>query len=167
MDSGIPSFLQDENAKSKKFLSKPRKLLQNGDQAEFNGVNLKLDDEGVYHLVQDQKLSSLTVAQDRDDFVSTRAKAQYIGNCTRPDICAAVQLLASSTTTPEEKDYKSLEAVVRRCNATANVGLKYVPLDMKTLRLVLFTDASFANTKNLKSQIGFVFVLTDDQRVPM
>ncbi len=34
-------------------------------------------------------------------------------------------------------------------------------MDENTLRLVLFTDASFANSDNLKSQIGFVLALAD------
>lgn len=44
---------------------------------------------------------------------------------------------------------------------SANIGLKYVPLDKETVRLALFTDTSFANADNYKSQIGFVLVLTD------
>jgi hypothetical protein len=36
-----------------------------------------------------------------------------------------------------------------------------VPLDMNSLSLLVFTDASFANNKDLSSQIGFVIVLTD------
>ena len=40
-------------------------------------------------------------------------------------------------------------------------GLTFVPLDMKSLSLLVFTDASFANNKDLSSQIGFIIVLTD------
>jgi hypothetical protein len=36
-----------------------------------------------------------------------------------------------------------------------------VPLDMSSLSLLVFTDASFANNKDLSSQIGFVIILTD------
>jgi hypothetical protein len=36
-----------------------------------------------------------------------------------------------------------------------------VPLDMNSLSLLVFTDASFANNKDLSSQIGFVIILID------
>jgi hypothetical protein len=36
-----------------------------------------------------------------------------------------------------------------------------VPLDISSLSLLVFIDASFANNKNLSSQIGFVIILTD------
>lgn len=40
-------------------------------------------------------------------------------------------------------------------------GLTYVKLDINTLRLLVFTDASFANNKDLSSQIGYILVLAD------
>jgi hypothetical protein len=44
-------------------------------------------------------------------------------------------------------------------NATR--GLKFVKLDVNTLQLLAFTDASFANNKDLSSQIGYVLMLLD------
>jgi hypothetical protein len=40
-------------------------------------------------------------------------------------------------------------------------GLRFVQLDRQTLRLIAFTDSSFANNKDLSSQIGYVVVLAD------
>ena len=40
-------------------------------------------------------------------------------------------------------------------------GLTFVPLDLESLNLVIFTDASFANNKDLSSQIGYVIAITD------
>lgn len=42
-------------------------------------------------------------------------------------------------------------------------GLTFVNTDMGTLRIVAFTDSSFANNKDLSSQIGYVIVLADAQ----
>jgi hypothetical protein len=39
--------------------------------------------------------------------------------------------------------------------------LKFVKLDINTLQLLVFTDASFANNRDLSSQIGYVIVLAD------
>ena len=57
-----------------------------------------------------------------------------------------------------------MSTIVAWCHQTQNVGLRFVPLDTSTLssstlRLALFMDASFANTKANKSQMGFVIVL--------
>jgi hypothetical protein len=40
-------------------------------------------------------------------------------------------------------------------------GLTFMPLDMKSLSLLVFINASFANNKDLLSQIGFVIILID------
>jgi hypothetical protein len=36
-----------------------------------------------------------------------------------------------------------------------------MPLDMKSLSLLVFMDASFANNKDLLLQIGFIIILTN------
>jgi hypothetical protein len=36
-----------------------------------------------------------------------------------------------------------------------------MPLDISSLSLLVFIDASFANNKDLSSQIGFVIILTN------
>jgi hypothetical protein len=40
-------------------------------------------------------------------------------------------------------------------------GLTFVPLDISSLSLLVFTNASFAINKDLSSQIGFIIALTD------
>ena len=42
-----------------------------------------------------------------------------------------------------------------------NRGLKFIKLDINTLQLLVFIDASFANNKDLSSQIGYVLILAD------
>ena len=40
-------------------------------------------------------------------------------------------------------------------------GLRYIKLDQDTLQLIVFTDSSFANNKDMSSQIGYVICLAD------
>lgn len=54
-----------------------------------------------------------------------------------------------------------MHKIIEWCKETCEVGLKFVPLDMDTIRIVLFTDSSFANAEHSKSQLGFVVVLAD------
>jgi hypothetical protein len=39
-----------------------------------------------------------------------------------------------------------------------------VPIDLSTMKLFIFTDGSFANNKDLSSQIGFIIVLGTERR---
>ena len=43
----------------------------------------------------------------------------------------------------------------------ANRGLKFIKLDINTLQLLVFIDASFANNKDLFLQIRYIIVLTN------
>lgn len=69
--------------------------------------------------------------------------------------------MAKEMENPNESTFKRLQTIVQRCHSTADIGLNYVPMKRNALRLALYTDASFANIKSLKSQIGFVLALTD------
>jgi hypothetical protein len=42
-------------------------------------------------------------------------------------------------------------------------GLTYVPIDLGNARLFVFVDGSFANNKDLSSQIGFLIVLGNEE----
>ena len=62
---------------------------------------------------------------------------------------------------PVEDDTKSLNKRLSWQIENADRGLKFVELDVNTLQLLVFTDASFANNKDLSSQIGYVIVLAN------
>lgn len=49
--------------------------------------------------------------------------------------------------------------VINHLHDTEVKGLRYVNLDLSTFRLVLFTDVSSANAKDLKTQLGFVLLM--------
>jgi len=156
---GTAEFLEKEEAGSKRFQCKPRKLLSPGDSALFNACNISMDRDGAYTTSQSEKLRKMLPPTNQESLISTRAKIQYIGSCTRPDLCSPVQLMVSNVCNPSEKKFKDMETITNWCRETAGVGIKYIPLDIESIRLSLFTDASFANSDKLKSQSGFVFYL--------
>jgi len=158
---GCKQFLDDEEKESSRFQSKPRKIFTEGDRCTFNGSDIALRPGNVFEMEKSKKLRKIISPKTQDEFVNARAQAKYIGCCTRPDLCAVVQLLATSVPNPSPSDYKTMQKIVARCHDIADVGLRFVPLDVETLRISMFTDASFANAANYKSQIGFVLVLTD------
>jgi hypothetical protein len=43
-------------------------------------------------------------------------------------------------------------------------GLDYIALDLNICKLFVFADGSFANNKNLSSQLGFLILLANEMR---
>jgi hypothetical protein len=60
-----------------------------------------------------------------------------------------------------EDDAKALNKCLDWQIKNLNRGLKFVKLDANTMQLLVFTNASFANNKDLSSQIGYIIVLAD------
>ena len=158
---GTEDFLQAEEENSRIFESKPRSLVTAAKSAIFNGVNISVMENNCYAIDQRVKLLEIKEPNTTQELISTRAKLQYIASCVRPDLAAPVQMLAGETITPTEETFKKMRSIIRWAHDTAEVQLKYVPLDMDSLRLLLFTDASFSKAEGKKSQMGFVVVLAD------
>lgn len=159
---GNKKFLDDEEEGSKNVKCKPRTMLEIGTSVSFNGRTIKRTDFN-YCMEQESKLKNLQDPSTATALISIRAAIQYIAGCTRPDLCSCVQLLSSAETepTPSAKTYKELRNIVNRAKQTSTMGLKFVPLDLGTLSMFLFTDASFANADRYASQLGFVICLVD------
>jgi hypothetical protein len=55
-----------------------------------------------------------------------------------------------------------MKKILEFARSTADEPLKFVPLDLNTIRVVLICDASFGNAEELRSQLGFVILLADE-----
>jgi hypothetical protein len=80
----------------------------------------------------------------------------------RPDIACSVSMAAQVTDiTFEENHVKALNDVIKFLKATPNIFLRYSPLDRRTLRMVVYSDASLNNLVDNRSQLGYVILLSD------
>lgn len=111
---------------------------------------------------QEDKLNKLAQPTYQKTFTGVRAMGQYIGVNTRPVFCRPVQLLAPDATKSAKEEHKSLQNFISNLRSKAIEALKFVRLDLERLKLILFTDASFANTHDLESHMGYVILLADD-----
>jgi hypothetical protein len=85
---------------------------------------------------------------------------QLIASVCQPEASFDLSF-AAQVINPLEEDAKALNKRLDwQINNPAR-GLKFVKLDINTLQLLVFTDASFANNKDLTSQIGYVIALSD------
>ena len=83
-----------------------------------------------------------------DQYVAQRARGAYILTVCQPE--AAFDLsFAAQVTNPQEENIKLLNRRIQWQIDNPTRGLTFVPLDIESLSLVIFTDASFANNKDL------------------
>lgn len=61
---------------------------------KLKGVRIVRGRNGEIRMDQRDKIYKLTVPATKKEFTSKKAMAQYVGVRCRPDICAAVQLIA-------------------------------------------------------------------------
>src|SRR5271167_1264851 len=175
-----PEFARNEETELQKakFLAKDREQLTTQHPIKFNGGQINLQKDNSIRLTQECQAQNLRLisTQDidltssrgetrksvspKDQYVAQRARGAYIATVCQPE--AAFDLsFAAQVTDPEPANIKLLNKRVQWQIENPARGLTFVPLDLESLSLVVFTDASFANNKDLSSQIGHVIVLTD------
>ena len=157
---GSESFFRDEELYSTKFMTKPRELLEIGKSVKFNGARITLGIDQL-KLSQSDKIRKLKVPTTMQEASSQRASIQYISTISRPDISSTSQLLAADISSKSPDAVKSVAELVRHCQATKDIALNFPKLDVSDLRIVLLSDAAFANAEKCNSQTGFVILLVD------
>ena len=162
---GTELFLKEEEEKCKRYQhynEKPRVYVKPNAPVPFNGTIITRLGDGNYKMDQSQKLKDIKYATSDEDLVSIRALLQYIGTCTRPDLCSVSQMLATDVLHPSPRVHRKLNKLVRWATDTIHTGLNFINLNMNKLAIKLFTDSSFANNQDHKSQLGYVVILADD-----
>lgn len=96
-------------------------------------------------------------------FTSILASVQYLVVNTRPDTCANVKLICPGADPLTNTEYKTLTATFSHLRETNDNGINFRPVYINASRLVLITDASFANAKGNISQLGFIVLMMDDE----
>lgn len=132
-----------------------------GETLTFNGADISLR-QNVYSLTQRDHINRFsTLAEERinmSEFVSERARGAYIAAVCRPDITFGFAQ-CSKVTQLNVSAVKVLNKMIETAQRSADYGLKFVPLDKKSVRLAAFSDASFATNQDLTSQLGFFITL--------
>ena len=95
----------------------------------------------------------------RDQYVAQRARGAYIATVSQPQASFALSR-AAQIANPTADDAKYLN----KCLSwqSDGPGLRFTRLNMSALRIIAFTDSSFANNPDHSSQIGYVITLVDD-----
>ena len=95
-------------------------------------------------------------------FVAQRARGTYVATMSQPEASFALSQTAQATQ-PTTDDVKSLNKCLAWQISNKKNGIKFVKLDIKSIKVVVFTDSAFAKNTDYLSQICFVIVLADDK----
>jgi hypothetical protein len=163
-------FAESEEVELRKaqFLAKDRERLTIEKPLKFNGSMVKLESDGITLTQKGQCLKLSPIGKTntqasgtlKDQYIAERARGAYIASVCQPEASFDLSF-AAQVVNPSEDDTKFLNKRLNWQLENAARGLKYVNLDLESLQLLVFTDASFANNRDLSSQIGYVIVLAD------
>jgi hypothetical protein len=159
-----------------KFMAKEQEQLAVNTPLKFNSGLIQLVSDGIT-LTQEQQCKNLSpistklatstgsrgatrTLTPKDQYITQRARGAYIASVCQPEASFDLSF-AAQVINPSEEDAKHLNKCLNWQIKNPNRGLKFVKLDINTMQLVVFTDASFANNKDLSSQIGYIIVLAD------
>lgn len=164
---GTSAFSSAENAALQKanFQAKPKERLSEEVPLEFNGCTLTLRAEAILLTQKGQgtkiEIINLKTADRAQRYMEQRARGAYIASICQPE--ASFDLSAAAQTQqPADDDYAKLNRRLQWQAESLQRGLQYVPLNLATAKLMVFTDGSFANNKDLSSQLGYLLVLANE-----
>lgn len=176
---GDEKFIQAEEKELKdaNFMAKDREELTHDHPLKFNGVTLALQEDDIYLNQEKQCMNLQSVsaestdihgtrgkvrknASTHDQYVAQRARGAYVATMCQPEASFDLSI-AAQTTKPDKDDITALNKRIKWQKENSSRGLNYVPLDLDSLKIVVFADASFANNKDYSSQIGYVIVMMD------
>lgn len=157
--SGNSEFAQETNITDKRFTTKPKIW----DNFRFAGIYIGTLRTGfkIQQRKYIERLKTLEKQCTYDQFRSSRAKISWI-TLTRPEISVNTSFFAQVTESIfSEKHIVLFNRTVKYLQASKERGLNYKKLDKESLYLKIYSDSSFANAKDMKSQLGYIILLCD------
>lgn len=158
--------LEQEELEKARFTAKPKEILSTDNPLQFNGCVLVLNTDSTISLYQKEQGKKIQVidmqTEDfRQSYVEQRARGAYIASICQPE--AAFDLsVAAQHQEPEQSDVTALNKRLQWQVKNTDRGLNYVPVELSTAKIYVFVDGSFANNKDLSSQIGFELILANE-----
>jgi hypothetical protein len=178
--SGDQDFadIEENQLKKANFTAKDREKLTATDSLKFNGGLIQLESTGAITLTQARQCQNLQLIIDgkatttssrgsiregldtKDQFVAQRARGAYISSVCQPEAAFDLSVAAQATDITAD-DMKALNRRIQWQIENASRGIRFAKLDKNTLQILVFSDASFANNRDLSSQMGYIIVLAD------
>lgn len=146
--------------------AKPRESLSCQTPLAFNGCLISLSESGEIILRQKGQANNIKLVVGKEnariDYRAQRARGAYIASVCQPEACFDLSVAAQH----QDPKAQDIEALNKRLNwqmKNQDRGLKYIPIDLATAKLFVFVDGSFANNRDLSSQIGYIIILANEE----
>ena len=160
------SKLEENELNEAKFAAKPKEKLSADSPLLFNGCILTKQADGSMRLCQKKQGERLRLVSNdptisKQQYVEQRARGAYIASICQPE--AAYDMSAAAQNKDIDDDaITRLNKRLRWQQKNLDRGLTYIPLDLHNAKLFVFVDGSFANNKDLSSQIGHEIFLANE-----
>mgnify|MGYP001796156622 CR=1 FL=1 len=139
-------------------------LTQNTDFSIHINQNSYIDSISEIPLSKEQlKFKNKPLSEtERTSYRSVVGQLNWISGISRPDISFSVCEASTKFTSATVADIQYVNKIVRKVKNTPSF-IRFPSFNQDTLRLQLFTDASFNNLPNGGSQAGQIIFLTDSE----
>jgi hypothetical protein len=165
--TGNKHFAKAEELMHRNYDMGQTQSVTNGSQINFGGVQIGRDPEGTLRISQQAYIENLSnikadLHNDIAPVRTARGKVSWIATWTLPD--AAFAMRKHSQITPENINSEATMS----CNEfngylkkTVKRNIIFCMLDVTSLHVVIYSDASFDGNLDLSSQIGGRILLKD------
>jgi Reverse transcriptase (RNA-dependent DNA polymerase) len=162
LQDGDPSFVNLSEQTLDKFQCHPREW----NDVQFGGVEIesKIQEIVIHQRRYISKLKPLKNDATFSDFKSFRAKLSWVTqtcpfiSCT---VALAAQITANSFQVSPTDCVKQLNRALSHVNKVPDLAVRFHRLDLETLSLRVYSDASYENNADGSSQLGYIIFLTD------
>ena len=160
------SSLEEKKIQKAEFRSKPKSTLTPEVQLDFNGCTLTMDASKALSLRQKGqggriKLVDIKASDRAQQYTEQRARGAYIASTCQPEASFDLSVAAQAQH-PSDEDIKALNKRLKWQMENLDRGLRYVTVNLREAKLIVFVDGSFANNKDLSSQLGFILMLVNE-----
>lgn len=145
-------------SKAREILTQESPLVFNGGILSKDGTSLRLRQKN-----QSQKLSTVDISSAgfKQEYREQRARGAYIATLCQPEASFDLSIAAQHQD-PTADEAKALNRRLTWQIEHPERGLNFVPINLATAKLYVFVDGSFANNKDLSSQIGYEIIIANE-----
>jgi hypothetical protein len=159
------SILENDELTKANLSAKPKEVLCSNTPLIFNGCILTQHEDAMELRQKEQakklKLVDAKSKNFKHEYMEQRARGAYIATICQPE--AAFDLsVAAQHQNPTESEATALNKRLDWQMKHMDRGIRYIALDLATIKLFVFVDGSFANNKDFSSQIGYEIILANE-----
>ncbi|KAF2743819.1 hypothetical protein M011DRAFT_480354 [Sporormia fimetaria CBS 119925] len=159
------SSLEEEKLEKAQFRSKPKTVLTPDTKIDFNGCTLMMEGNSI-SLKQKGQGGKICLVDENapsraQQYMEQRARGAYIASTCQPEASFDLSVAAQAQQ-PLDEEIRTLNERLKWQMENLDRGLRYVRIDLMHAKLMVFVDGSFANNKDLSSQLGFILMLVNE-----